>query len=141
MNKTNTWLIRVFAVVLICVSLFAYLNAQANQSLLRSKPSIEDLEYKALDKLRGNAEFAANRDYADYEKFGSIIFCNTSFNSRIESANYAKQMELYISGKEADLSEWDTAIKDYENERSKCRDFNPWDVATACNLTVSTTLT
>ena len=76
-------------------------------------------------KLRGNAEFAANRDYADYEKFGSIIFCNTSFNSRIESANYAKQMKLYISGKEADLSELDTAIKDYENERSKCRDFNP----------------
>jgi len=34
---------------------------------------------------------------------------------------------LYISGKEADLSEWDTAIKDYENERSKCRDFNPWN--------------
>ena len=99
------------------------------------------MEYKALDKLRANAEYAANRDYADYEKFGSIIFCNTSFNSRIESANYAKQMELYISGKEADLSEVDTAIKDYENERSKCRDFNPWDVATACNLTVSTILT
>ena len=90
MDKTNTWLIRVFAVVLICVSLFAYLNAQVNQSLLRSKPSIEDLdykafllrpkpsiedlEYKALDKLRANAEYAANRDYADYEKFGSIIF-------------------------------------------------------------------
>ena len=139
MDKTNTWLIGVFAVVLICVSLFSYLNAQANQSLLRPsiedfdykafllrpKPSIEDLEYKALDKLRGNAEFAANRDYADYEKFGSIIFCNTSFNSRIESANYSKQMELYISGKEADLSEWDTAIKDCENERSKCSDFNP----------------
>ena len=66
-----------------------------------------------------------SRDYADYEKFGSIIFCNTSFNSRIESADYAKQMELYISGKEADLSEWDTAIKNYENERSKCGDFNP----------------
>ena len=157
MDKTTTWLIRVFAVVLICVSLFAYLNAQANQSLLRSKPSIEDLdykafllrpkpsiedleykafllrpkpsiedlEYKALDKKRANAEFAANRDYTDYEKFGSILFCNASFNSRIESANYAKQMELYISGKEADLSELDTAIKDYENERSKCRDFNP----------------
>ena len=125
MNKTNTWLIGVFAVVLICVCLFAYLNAQANQSLLRSKPSIEDLEYKALDKLRANAEFAANRDYADYEKFGSIIFCNTSFNSRIESATYSAQMELYISGKEADLSKWDTAIKDYENERAKCRDFNP----------------
>ena len=125
MDKTNTWLIRVFAVVLICVCLFAYLNAQANQSLFLSKPSIEDLEYKALDKLRANAEFAANRDYADYEKFGSIIFCNTSFNSRIESANYAKQMELYLSGKETDLSELDTAIKDFENERSKCRDFNP----------------
>ena len=125
MDKTNTWLFRVFAVVLFCICLFAYLNAQANRSLLRSKPSIEDLEYKALDKKRANAEFAANRDYTDYEKFGSILFCNASFNSRIESANYAKQMELYISGKEADLSELDTAIKDYENERSKCRDFNP----------------
>ena len=133
MDKTNTWLISLFAVVLICVSLFSYLNAQGNQSLLRvedldykafllrPKPSIEDLEYKALDKLRANAEFAANRDYADYEKFGSIIFCNTSFNSRIESATYSAKMELYISGKEADLSELDTAIKDYENERSKCR--------------------
>ena len=80
---------------------------------------------KAFDKKRANAEFAADRDYTDYEKFGSILFCNSSFNSRIESANYAKQMELYISGKEADLSELDTSIKDYENERSKCRDFNP----------------
>ena len=139
MNKTNTWLIRVFAVVLVFVCLIAYLNAQANSFLLRPniedleykafllrpKPSIEDLEYKALDKKRANAEFAANRDYTDYEKTGSIIFCNASFNSQIESANYSKQMELYISGKEADLSELDTAIKDYENERSKCRDFNP----------------
>ena len=125
MDKINTWLIRVFAVVLIYVCLIAYLNVQKKPSLLFSKPSIEDLEYKALDKKRANAEFVANRDYADYEKFGSIIFCNTSFNSRIESANYAKQMEFYISGKESDLSEWDTAIKDYENERSKCRDFNP----------------
>ena len=89
------------------------------------KPSKEDLKYKELDKKRANAEFAAKRDYTDYEKFGSIIFCSASFNSQIESANYSKQMELYISGKEADLSEWDTAIKDYENERSKCRDFNP----------------
>ena len=141
MDKTKTWLIGVFAVVLICVFLIAYLNSQKKPFLLRSKPSIEDLEYKAfllrpkpsiedleykaLDKKRANAEFAANRDYKDYEKFGSIIFCNASFNSRIESANYEKQMKLYISGKEADLSEWDTAIKDYENERSKCRDFNP----------------
>ena len=125
MDKTNTWLIRVFAFVLICVFLIAYLNSYKKPSLLLPKPSIEDLEYKALDKKRANAEFAANRDYTDYEKFGSIIFCNASFNSRIESANYSKQMELYISGKDADLSEWDTAIKDYKNERSKCRDFNP----------------
>ena len=125
MNKNNTWLIRVFAVVLIGVCLITYLNVQKKPSLLFSKPSIQDLKYKELNKKRANAEFAAKRDYADYEKFGSIIFCNSSFNSRIESANYSKQMELYISGKEADLSEWDTAIKDYENERSKCRDFNP----------------
>ena len=32
-------------------------------------------------------------------------------------------MDLYIPRKEVDLSEWETAIKDYENERSKCRDF------------------
>ena len=62
MDKPNTWLISVFAVFLICVSLFSYLNAQGNQSLLRvedldykavllrPKPSIEDLEYKELDK-------------------------------------------------------------------------------------------
>ncbi|MBO8230404.1 5'-3' exonuclease [Prochlorococcus marinus str. MU1404] len=125
MDKTNTWLIRLFAVVLIGVCLIAYLNVQKKPSILFSKPSIEDLKYKELNKKRANAEFAAKRDYTDYEKFGSIIFCNASFNSRIESANYSKQMELYISGKEADLSEWDTAIKDYENERSKCRDFNP----------------
>ena len=81
MNKTNTWLIRVFAVVLVFVCLIAYLNAQANSSLLRPtiedleykafllrpKPSIEDLEYKALDKKRANAEYAANRDFTDYE--------------------------------------------------------------------------
>ena len=125
MNKNNTWLIRVFAVVLIGVCLITYLNVQKKPSLLFSKPSIQDLKYKELNKKRANAEFAAKRDYADYEKFGSIIFCNSSFNSRIESANYSKQMELYISGKEADLSEWDTAINDYEKERSKCRDFNP----------------
>ena len=125
MDKTNTWLIRAFAIVLISVALVAYLNVQKKPSLLFSKPSIEDLEYKALDKKRANAEYAANRDYTDYEKFGSILFCNASFNSRIEAATYSAQMELYISGKEVDLSKWDTAIKDYENERSKCRDFNP----------------
>ena len=125
MDRTNTWLIRAFAVVFIGVALIAYLNVQKKPSLLFSKPSIEDLKYKELDKKRANAEFAAKRDYTDYEKFGSIIFCNASFSSQIESANYSKQMELYISGKEADLSEWDTSIKDYENERSKCKDFNP----------------
>ena len=92
---------------------------------IRDRPSIEDLEYKALDKKRANAEYAANRDFTDYEKFGSILFCNSSLNSRIEAATYSAQMELYISGKEADLSKWDTAIKDYENEKSKCKDVYP----------------
>ena len=125
MNQTFTWLIRVVGIIVIGVSLIAYLNVQKKPSLLFSEPSTDDLRYKALYKKRANAEFAANRDHTDYEKFGSIIFCNSSFNSFIESANYSKQMDLYISGKDADLSKWDNAIKDYENERSKCKDFNP----------------
>ena len=125
MNQTFTWLIRVVGIIVIGASLIAYLNVQKKPSLLFSEPSINDLGYKALDKKRANAEFAAKRDHTDYEKFGSIIFCNSSFNSFIESANYSKQMDLYISGKDIDLSKWDNAIKDYENERSKCRDFNP----------------
>ena len=125
MDKAITWLIRGAVLIFIGGCLLTFLNLEKKPSLIFSKPTIEDLKYKELDKRRANSEFAAKRDYTDYEKFGSIIFCNTSFNSRIESANYSKQMELYISGKEADLSELDTAIKDYENERSKCRDFNP----------------
>ena len=54
-----------------------------------------------------------------------FFFGNSSLNSRIEAATYSAQMELYISGKEADLSKWDTAIKDYENEKSKCKDVYP----------------
>ena len=125
MNQTFTWLIRVVRIIVIGVSLIAYLNVQKKPSLLFSEPITDDLRYKALDKKRANAEFAANRDHTDYEKLGSIIFCNSSFNSFIESANYSKQMDLYISGKDADLSKWDNAIKDYENERLKCKDFNP----------------
>ena len=125
MYQTFTWLIRVVGIIVVGVSLIAYLNVQKKPYLLFSEPSTDDLRYKALGKKRANAEFAANRDHTDYEKFGSIIFCNSSFNSFIESANYSKQMDLYISGKDADLSKWDNAIKDYENERSKCKDFNP----------------
>ena len=125
MIKTSTWLVRVVAIIVIGASLITYLNVQKKPSLFFSEPSMADLRYKELDKKRVNAEFAANRDHTDYEKFGSIIFCNSSFNSFIESANYSKQMDLYISGKDADLSKWDNAIKDYENERLKCKDFNP----------------
>ena len=103
----------------------AYLNFQKKPSILFSKPSIEDLRYKNLDNKRANTEFAAKRDSIDYGKFGSAIFCNSSFNSWIESVNYTKQMDLYIMGKDTDLSKWDNTIKDYENSRSKCRDFNP----------------
>ena len=125
MNKISSWLARTATIIVIGASLIAYLNVPKKPSLLFSEPSMDDLRYKSLDKKRANAEFAANRDQTDYEKFGSIIFCTSSFNSFIESANYSKQMDLYISGKDIDLSKWDNAIKDYENERSKCRDFNP----------------
>ena len=125
MNKTITWLIRGAALIFIGGSLLAYLNLEKKPSLIFSKPTIEDLKYKELDKKRINAEFAAKRDSIDYRRFGSAIFCNASMNSWIESVNYSKQMDLYIFGKDADLSEWDNAIKDYENERSRCKDFNP----------------
>ncbi len=125
MDNTTNWLIRVVIFIVIGVCLISYLNFQKKPSLLFSKPSFEDLRYKDLDKKRSNAEFAAKRDSIAYSKFGSTIFCNSSFNSWIESANYAKQMDLYIMGKNTDLSKWDNEIKDYENARSKCRDFNP----------------
>ena len=125
MNKTITWLIRGAILIVIGVCLLAYLNLEKKSSLIFSKPTIEDLKYKELDKKRANAESAAERDSIDFEKFGSTIFCNSSMNSWIESVNYSKQMDLYIFGKDADLSEWNNAIKDYENERSRCRDFNP----------------
>ena len=125
MDKNTNWLIRVAVFFIIGGCLITYLKFQKKQSLLFSKPSIEDLRYKDLDKKRTNAEFAAKRDSIDYSKFGSTIFCNSSFNSWIESVNYSKQMDLYIMGKDIDLSKWDNSIKDYENVRSKCRDFNP----------------
>ena len=125
MAKNTNWLITVAAFVVIGGCLITYLNFQKKTSLLFSKPSIEDLRYKDLDNKRTNAEFAAKRDSIDYSKFGSTIFCNSSFNSWIESVNYSKQMDLYIMGKDIDLSKWDNSIKDYENARSKCRDFNP----------------
>ena len=125
MNKTLTWLIRGAGLVFILGCFLAYLNLGKKTSLIFSKPTFEDLKYKELDKKRENEEFAAKRDSIDYDKFGSAIFCNSSINSWIESVNYSKQMDLYIFGKDTDLSKWDNAIKDYENERSRCRDFNP----------------
>ena len=124
MYKTSNWLFRVAAFVVIGGCLIGYLNFQKKTSSLFSTPSIEDLRYKDLDMKRANAEFAAKRDSIDYKKFGSIIFCNASINSWIESINYSKQMDLYIIGKDADLSKLDNAIKDYEKARSKWRDVN-----------------
>ena len=125
MDKAITWLIRLAVLVVIGGCLLIYINLETKPSLIYSKPTIEDLKYKELDKKRANAEFAAKRDSIDYDKFGSTIFCNSSINSWIESVNYSKRMDLYILGKDADLSDWNNAIKDYENERSRCRDFNP----------------
>ncbi len=125
MDKTITWLIKGVVLIIIGGFLLAYLNLEKKPSLIFSQPTIEDLKYKEIDKKRANAEFAAKRDSIDYYKFGSKIFCNSSMNSWIESVNYSKQMDLYIFGKDADLSEWDDSIKNYENERSRCRDLNP----------------
>ena len=101
-----------------------FINIQRTTSAL-SKSIIENLRYKELDKKFTNSEFAAEMDALDYEKFVSKIFCNSSLNSWIESVNYSKQMDLYIFGKDADLSKWDNKIKVYEDKRSKCKDFNP----------------
>ena len=106
MNQTFTWLIRVVGIIVIGVSLFAYLNVQKKPSLLFSEPSTDDLRYKALDKKRANAEFAANRDHTDYEKFGSIIFCNSSFNSFLNQqiirnkwiCIFPEKMQIYPNG-------------------------------------------
>ena len=105
MDKAITWLIRGAVLILIGGCLLTYLNLEKKPSLIFSKPTIEDLKYKELDKKRANAEFAAKRDSIDYDKFGSTIFCNSSMNSWIESLNYYKQMDLYIFRKDADLSE------------------------------------
>ena len=118
MDKTTIWLVRLIVFFVIVLYIFTYLNLEKKPTLLFSKPSIEDLRYKGLDKKLANAEFAAKRNSLDYEKFGSIIFCNASFNSWIESVNYSKQIDLNINGKDADLSKWDSAIKDYKNKRS-----------------------
>ena len=81
MDKAITWLIRGTVLIVIGGCLLAYINLEKKPSLIFSKPTIEDLKYKELDKKRANAEFAAKRDSLDYYKFGSTIFCNSSMNS------------------------------------------------------------
>ena len=93
--------------------------------MLISKNIIEEVKYQALYKKQANVRFAAKRDSINHEKFGSKIFCNSSLHSWIESVNHSKQIELYISGKDTDLSKSDNAIKEYENEELKCKDLNP----------------
>ena len=56
MDKTSNWLFKVAAFVVIGGCLIAYLNFQKKPSLLFSKPSIEDLRYKDLNKKRTNAD-------------------------------------------------------------------------------------
>ena len=61
----------------------------------------------------------------NYRKIGNRLFCNASMLSYIESVEYKKQQDIYILGKDADLSQWNKLIDDFEKERAKCRDFNP----------------
>ena len=125
MDKTTTWLIRGAALVVIGGGLFAFLSLGNRRSLKFSKPSIEDWRYQELDIRRQSAEDAAKREFMNYRKLGNKIFCNASMLSWIESVDYAKQMDLYILGKDADLSELNKLERDFENERLRCRDFNP----------------
>ena len=67
MNKTNTWLIRVLSVVLIGLCLITLSKCAEETSLNFLKPTIEDLKYKESDNKRSSPEFAAKRDYADFE--------------------------------------------------------------------------
>ena len=94
MDKAITWLIRGAVLIFIGGCLLTYLNLEKKPSLIFSKPTIEDLKYKELDKKRANAEFAAKRDSIYYDKFGSTIFCNSSMYSWIESLYFYKQMDF-----------------------------------------------
>ena len=113
MYKTITWLIRGAVLIVIGGCLLAYLNLEKKPSLLFSKPTIEDLKYKELDKNRANAEFSEKRDSINYYKSGSPMLWNSSMNSWIELVKYSKLMDLYISAKVTDLSEWENVIKGY----------------------------
>ena len=125
MDKTTTWLIRGAALVVIGGGLSAFLSLGNKRTLKFSKPSVEDWKYEELDIKRQSAESAAKRELMNYRKFGNRIFCNAAMLSWIESVDYAKQMDLYILGKDADLSELNKLGRDFERERSRCIDFNP----------------
>ena len=50
MDKTITWLIRGAVLIFLGGCLLVYLNLEKRPSLIFSKPTIEDLKYKDLDK-------------------------------------------------------------------------------------------
>ena len=56
MDKTITWIIRGAILFIFVGCLLAYLNLEKKPSLIFSKPTIEDLKYKELDKKRANTE-------------------------------------------------------------------------------------
>tara|TARA_B100001057_G_scaffold171537_1_gene172345 strand:+ start:1029 stop:1424 length:396 start_codon:yes stop_codon:yes gene_type:complete len=106
MYQTFTWLIRLVGIIVFGASLIAYLNVQKKPSLLFSEPSTYDLRYKALDKKRANAEFAANRDHKDYEKFGrigfviihSIVLLNQPIIRNKRICIFSEKMQIYPNG-------------------------------------------
>ena len=125
MDKTATYLVRGFFIVVISACLIAYLNLVKKTSLIFPKPIVEDLRYKQLEKKLANAEIAAKRDSINYLKFGSTIFCSTSMNSWVELVNYTKQMDMYIFDKDADLSELNKLEENFEKVKTRSRVFNP----------------
>ena len=69
MDKAITWLIRGAVLIFIAGCLLAYINLEKKASLFFSKPTIDDLRYKELDKKRANAEFSGKRNSKEYRKF------------------------------------------------------------------------
>ena len=127
MDKTTTWLVRGAALIVIGGGLFAFLGS-GNKTPIKIKstvPTVEDWKYKELKIRYDAAKDTAARELMMYKKLGQKIFCNASLLSEIEAVGYSKKMDLYIKGKDADTSKWDSLINQFESVRSECRDFNP----------------
>ena len=54
-----------------------------------------------------------------YKKLGQKLFCNASVLSKIEAIGYSKKMRLYIKGEDANISDLNDFINEFELVRSE----------------------